>query len=360
MQAHGLVVGGTAGSCPLNCNKIEKTIMKKELAYSRVSEDKLRAINLNLLPILRELLRFQKVSQAAVALNMSQSAVSDALSRLRHIFQDELLIPSGRAFTLSEKAKEIEPAILGALAQLETIVNAGLFDPSRASGKVQISAADTIVITLGTRLVKKVRAIAPNVSIQFHGSHESNIQELATGLVDFSLVYGYRPPRVVAPLRSTQLYDDRLVVLAGDRFEQADGRLERPYVDQLGQSAVDESANDDEIIPDEAFVQHDAGTELRKILMPSLRLLPVIAQSKNTLSLIPQRFAQRLQRSAQFTTIDCDLPNIFAFVLWNEARANDALHRWVLSAIKELGVAINAESTQAGVNGFGEEEYRHS
>jgi hypothetical protein len=32
----------------------------------------------------------------------------------------------------------------------------------------------------------------------------------------------------------------------------------------------------------------------------------------------------------------------------------------VLSAIKELGVAINAESTQAGVNGFGEEEYRHS
>src|SRR5260370_40605091 len=54
------VVGGTAGSCPLNCNKIEKTMMKKELAYSRVSEAKLRAINLNLLPILRGFLRFHK------------------------------------------------------------------------------------------------------------------------------------------------------------------------------------------------------------------------------------------------------------------------------------------------------------
>jgi DNA-binding transcriptional LysR family regulator len=354
------VTGGTTRSYPLICNKIEKTMLKKELAYSRVSEDKLRAINLNLLPILRELLRFQKVSQAAVALNMSQSAVSDALSRLRQIFQDELLIPSGRAFTLSEKAKEIEPAILGALGQLETILNAGLFGPLLASGKVQISAADAIVVTLGTRLVKKVRTIAPNVSIQFHGSHEGNIQELASGLIDFSLVYGYRPPRVIAPLKATQLYNDRLVVLAGDRFEQTGGRLERPYIDKLGQSAVDESANDDQIIPDEVFVQHDAGTELRKILMPSLRLLPVIAQSKNTLSLIPQRFAQRLQSSGRFTTIDCDLPNIFAFVLWNEARTNDALHRWVLSVIKELGVAINAESTLAQVNSVGEEECRHS
>lgn len=43
----------------------------------------LRAINLNLLPVLGELLRQRSVTKAAESLNLTQSGVSEALGRLR-------------------------------------------------------------------------------------------------------------------------------------------------------------------------------------------------------------------------------------------------------------------------------------
>ncbi len=56
----------------------------------------LRAVNLNLLPVLRELLRERSVTRAAEKLHLTQSGVSEALSRLRYHFQDELLVRVGR------------------------------------------------------------------------------------------------------------------------------------------------------------------------------------------------------------------------------------------------------------------------
>lgn len=56
----------------------------------------LRGVNLNLLPILRELLRERNVTAAAKRLNLTQSGVSEALGRLRVQFGDELLVKTGR------------------------------------------------------------------------------------------------------------------------------------------------------------------------------------------------------------------------------------------------------------------------
>ncbi len=43
----------------------------------------LRDVNLNLLPVIQALVHHQNVTRAGEALNMSQSAVSDALAQLR-------------------------------------------------------------------------------------------------------------------------------------------------------------------------------------------------------------------------------------------------------------------------------------
>lgn len=51
----------------------------------------LRNIDLNLLVVLQALLSHQHVTQATEKLNMSQPAVSRALSRLRNTFNDPLL-----------------------------------------------------------------------------------------------------------------------------------------------------------------------------------------------------------------------------------------------------------------------------
>src|SRR6202035_1487087 len=229
--------------------------MQREPEYTAISEGRLRPINLNLLPILRELLRYRKVSQAAKALNMSQSAVSDALARLRYIFQDELLVSSGRVVTLTEKARQIEAITLEALDQFEALLGTKPFDPREATGKIQIAAPDTIVLSLGMQMVQRIRADGARVSLHFHGARDSSIQALSLGMIDFALVYGCKAPPVPGTLKATYLFDDRLVLVTGHqvpRFEE----LDQAHLQEIERFVMLEGPNAREMFLDEMFLQH--------------------------------------------------------------------------------------------------------
>lgn len=93
--------------------------------------DKLTRIDLNLLVVLQVLLEEQSVTRAAVRLNLSQSALSKSLSRLRETLGDPLfsrtahgLKPTAHALALAERL----PGVLQALNQL---VMPPSFDPAR-------------------------------------------------------------------------------------------------------------------------------------------------------------------------------------------------------------------------------------
>ncbi len=61
----------------------------------------LRSIDLNLLTVLQILIEEQHVTKAADRFNMSQSAVSRALQRLRVLFYDPLLVKGAAGYSLS-------------------------------------------------------------------------------------------------------------------------------------------------------------------------------------------------------------------------------------------------------------------
>ena len=65
----------------------------------------LHLFDLNLLVALDALLTERNVTRAGNRLNLSQSAMSGALARLRHYFRDELLVPVGRQMVLTPVAE---------------------------------------------------------------------------------------------------------------------------------------------------------------------------------------------------------------------------------------------------------------
>ncbi|WP_037005892.1 LysR family transcriptional regulator, partial [Ectopseudomonas composti] len=64
--------------------------------------------DLNLLRVLDALLREQNVSRAAERLSLSQPAVSNALSRLRELLGDPLLVRVGRRMQPTPRALALE------------------------------------------------------------------------------------------------------------------------------------------------------------------------------------------------------------------------------------------------------------
>ena len=91
----------------------------------------LRRINLNLLTFFEALYQEQNLTAAAERINVSQPAMSNALSRLRAAFNDQLFIRTGHSMEPTPRARRLAPSILEALSRVrEGLEDSDEFDSS--------------------------------------------------------------------------------------------------------------------------------------------------------------------------------------------------------------------------------------
>src|SRR6476469_8001729 len=94
----------------------------------------LHRFDLNLLVTLDALLTEKNVTRAGMRMNLSQSAMSGALARLRDFFQDELLVPMGRTMVLTPLAEDLIQPVRDVLLQIQaTIATKPHFEPATST-----------------------------------------------------------------------------------------------------------------------------------------------------------------------------------------------------------------------------------
>jgi hypothetical protein len=95
-------------------------------------------LDLNLLVALDALLPHQNVTRAAEQLNLSQSALSGALARLREHFDDELVVPIGRRMEPTPLARTLAEPLHEILLKTKSLVTTtASFDPRLARDVAQ-------------------------------------------------------------------------------------------------------------------------------------------------------------------------------------------------------------------------------
>ena len=125
-----------------------------------------RRLDLNLLGVFDALMRERGVTRAASALGLGQPAVSHALARLRRLFDDPLLVRSGRALEPTARALALAAEIRPALARIEAAVRAAAaFDPATAEATFSVGLSDDLQIAVLPRLVRRLAAAAPGVTL---------------------------------------------------------------------------------------------------------------------------------------------------------------------------------------------------
>jgi LysR family transcriptional regulator, nod-box dependent transcriptional activator len=125
-------------------------------------------LDLNLLVALDALLTLKSVSLAAQKLNLSQSAMSNALARLREHFEDELLVPSGRTLHVTPRASLLQGAVRDILIRVDTTICAPLiFNPKESTRQFRIFLSDFTMITLMPHLMALCNDRAPRVTFDF-------------------------------------------------------------------------------------------------------------------------------------------------------------------------------------------------
>ena len=129
-----------------------------------------RKLDLNLVVVLDALLAERNLTRAGELVGMTQPAVSGALSRLRDLLDDPLLVREGRGFTLTPFAESLLPAVADCMAEVHRVFEVlPEFDPSASTRTFLVSASDYVLSELTSPLLSILEREAPHTNIEFDG-----------------------------------------------------------------------------------------------------------------------------------------------------------------------------------------------
>ncbi|MEM8588359.1 MAG: LysR family transcriptional regulator [Pseudomonadota bacterium] len=128
----------------------------------------LQALDLNLLKVFEALAEERSATKAGDRIGLTQSSVSNALNRLRQVFEDDLFVRTPQGMMPTPLAEQLEKPIRTALSQLrDALANPADFIPAAATGAIRIAAYDFLVAPLARKLVRAITQSAPKVDLRF-------------------------------------------------------------------------------------------------------------------------------------------------------------------------------------------------
>ena len=172
----------------------------------------LKETDLNLFIAFDVIYTEKNLTKAGQVLGITQPAVSNALSRLRELFGDDLFIRTSKGMIPTPVANQIIKDVRSALSLIQnTISETEKFDPSIAEMTFKISIGDSSEYRLLPLLIKELAEIAPKIKVETYLTPRKDApRELASGTIDFSI----DPPVHSDPhLKHEKIYEEDYVMI---------------------------------------------------------------------------------------------------------------------------------------------------
>lgn len=122
--------------------------------------------DLNLLVLFETVLAKGNVGLAAGALNLSPSAVSHGLKRLRSLFNDPLFLRTPRGVVPTDRALELAPQIAEVLEGVRAVLSSvEVFQPATSTRRFRLGVGDAFLCVAGPTLAARLVEEAPSVGL---------------------------------------------------------------------------------------------------------------------------------------------------------------------------------------------------
>jgi DNA-binding transcriptional LysR family regulator len=178
-----------------------------------ISDSKIRNLDPTALLVFVGLLQHRRTTVVAQRMGLTQSAISQALRRLRVLFDDPLFLRRPHGLEPTAVARELEP-IIGQIVELlkQTIGETAGFDPKSSTRVIRIAASEYELASIMPALLAVTGAKGHSVRIYTLplGRTEA-LARLSEGTVDLVLGYYWD---VGDTFLTSHLYDEQYVVVA--------------------------------------------------------------------------------------------------------------------------------------------------
>ena len=288
--------------------------------------------DLNLLYTLDTLLTEGSVTRAGRKLQLSPSAMSRALSRLREVTGDQILVRAGRGLVPTRRATEMRARVRELVEEVQALLrpDAGL-DPSSLRRTFTIRASDGLAEAIGQSLINKVQDEAPGVRLNFVRKLDKESTGLRDGSLDFET--GVIGQAIAPEVKAQAMFADRYVGVvrtdhplvgrrvAGDDYVAWPHVVTwRPGLD-LGQI--------DELLLAEGLKRHVAAT------VDGFSAALALARVSNLVATVPEKHTTLLRAGMHSFRLPVATPDFTISLLWHPRLDGDPAHRWMRACIRE-------------------------
>jgi len=289
--------------------------------------------DLNLLVALDVLLAEGSVARAAKRLQLSPSAMSRTLARLRETTGDQLLVRAGRSLAPTPRAEALRQSVGQLVDEAAAVLRpVERLDLSRLARTFTLRAREGFVENFGAELVSRVSQQAPNVRLRFVAKVDKDSTPLRDGSVD--LETGVVEPTLGPEVRAQGLFDDRYVGVARAGHPLSPGPVSSAdysawrHVDVVLQG-TEKPPIDDWLAP--FGVVRDIAAEVS-----GFAAALALARGSDLIATVPERHTRALRTGMFCFALPVAAPGFTVSLLWHPRMDGDAGHRWLRGCVREI------------------------
>ena len=295
--------------------------------------------DLNLLAALEVVLVEGSVVAAARRMQLSPSAMSRTLARLRAATGDPLLVRAGRRLVLTPRAVELRdrvgPLVQGAEALLRP---GGALDPAGIERTFTLRTGEGFVENFGAAIVRRVAAEAPRVRLRFVAKVGRDSAGLRDGTVD--LEDGVVGRATALEVRAQALFRDRFVGVVRARHPLCAGKLTAARY--AGGAHVEVAQHAPGPI-DAALAARGLARELA-VIVGGFSSALALARAADYVATVPERYTGVLRAGLHTFALPMPSPEIPVSLLWHPRLDGDLAHRWLRRCVREVCLAAVASA----------------
>jgi len=294
----------------------------------------MHSIDIRLLSVFDEVYKTRSVTAAAAALDLGQPAVSVALSKLRHHFDDPLFVRTSSGMEPTPFGEGLVRPVRAVLEALDTVLgHRNDFDPATSQRTFRICMTDITQLVLLPRLWETLRVAAPGIHIEIVPLTADIARMLEGGEADLAIGL---MPQLEAGFYQNVLFRQSFVCLVSSDHPRIRDELTLQHFASENHAVISSSGAAPLLIDQEIArlgIQRKISLKIPNFIGAAL-----VVEHTDLIITIPQRLATVLRGRGALRSfaVPFQLPQYDVKQHWHERFHNDPGTRWLRRVITDL------------------------
>lgn len=289
--------------------------------------------DLNLLVTLDVLLSEGSVVRAAGRLQLSASAMSRALARLRKATGDPLLVRAGRGLVPTPRAEALRDRVRQVVGDAEAVLRPALaLDLGSLSRTFRIRSSEGFAETFGPRLIARAANEAPGARLWFVPKQDKDSASLREGAVD--LETGVTSPSMGPEIHTAGLFQDRFVGVVARKHPLAKGRITPEAYASARHVLV--SRRGLEMGPVDQALERRGLSRNGVATVGGFAAAIALARDCGLVATVPDIHTRSLRVDLHGFPLPVPVPGFRISLFWHPRMDADPAHRWLRGLVQEV------------------------